>query len=438
MSTISKDFAIETRKTVLKDDIVELLKNAVNQCVDCELKKENYSNFNFETLLQDVVTQTIKSVFGEAIDAQIASQIIQYISGKNVVFSLGLDEYGIYGSDIYNIIESVYNFTTNLASLQTQCNELKILSDEDYYSSVKKIGDDFLSLAESLASSIPLMGYYIENMITIVSNAYDRQYSYIINDYKYNCTQMAIMALKYDVEAAEIFLLTQDNLIFNNQELILFGLNGKSNTFMDIKSILRMLNFDNTDDIFNYLDSQYNLINTPDEIREFCVKALQKRGYNFDGMSINQIREMLKNDFKNDNIGENTISGSSIISNFNTALASGYSYIPDTSEPIGNDAMGSFGGASGGSGGVKKSADEADKSITTAENIVYDPLVIDLGKSGFELTGIEDGVHFDMDLNGFAEKTGWITGDDAFLALDLNGDGKINNSGELFGDRTLL
>lgn len=43
-----------------------------------------------------------------------------------------------------------------------------------------------------------------------------------------------------------------------------------------------------------------------------------------------------------------------------------------------------------------------------------------------------------MDLNGFAEKTGWITGDDAFLALDLNGDGKINNSGELFGDRTLL
>ena len=90
------------------------------------------------------------------------------------------------------------------------------------------------------------------------------------------------------------------------------------------------------------------------------------------------------------------------------------------------------------SGDIKGSANNADKSITTAENIVYDPLVIDLGKSGFELTGIEDGVHFDMDLNGFAEKTGWITGDDAFLALDLNGDGNINNSGELFGDRTLL
>ena len=68
----------------------------------------------------------------------------------------------------------------------------------------------------------------------------------------------------------------------------------------------------------------------------------------------------------------------------------------------------------------------------------YDPLVIDLGKNGFELTKTRDGVHFDMDVNGFAEKTAWVKGSDGFLAFDLNGDGIINNSGELFGDRTLL
>ena len=72
------------------------------------------------------------------------------------------------------------------------------------------------------------------------------------------------------------------------------------------------------------------------------------------------------------------------------------------------------------------------------KTLLYDPLVIDMGKTGFELTDIKNGVHFDMDSNGYAEKTGWITGDDAFLALDRNGDGVINNSGELFGDRTLL
>ena len=61
-----------------------------------------------------------------------------------------------------------------------------------------------------------------------------------------------------------------------------------------------------------------------------------------------------------------------------------------------------------------------------------------MGKTDFELTSIENGVNFDMDVNGFAEKTGWITGDDVFLALDRNEDGIINNGGELFGDRTLL
>ena len=33
-----------------------------------------------------------------------------------------------------------------------------------------------------------------------------------------------------------------------------------------------------------------------------------------------------------------------------------------------------------------------------------DPLIIDLGKKGIELTNVENGVHFDIDKNGFAEK----------------------------------
>lgn len=87
---------------------------------------------------------------------------------------------------------------------------------------------------------------------------------------------------------------------------------------------------------------------------------------------------------------------------------------------------------------IYSAASSASSSSNSASKAVYDPLVIDLGKTGFELTNIENGVHFDMNRNGLAEKTGWITGDDAFLALDRNGDGKINDSGELFGDRTTL
>ena len=67
-----------------------------------------------------------------------------------------------------------------------------------------------------------------------------------------------------------------------------------------------------------------------------------------------------------------------------------------------------------------------------------DPLVIDLGGLGIELTTIENGVHFDLDKNGFAEKTAWIGSEDGFLVLDRNGDGEINDGGELFGDQVQL
>ncbi len=61
-----------------------------------------------------------------------------------------------------------------------------------------------------------------------------------------------------------------------------------------------------------------------------------------------------------------------------------------------------------------------------------DPLVIDLGKKGIELTNVDGGVHFDLDKNGFAEKTAWIGTEDGFLALDRNGNGIIDDGGELF------
>ena len=40
--------------------------------------------------------------------------------------------------------------------------------------------------------------------------------------------------------------------------------------------------------------------------------------------------------------------------------------------------------------------------------------------------------------NGFAERTGWIDEHDGFLVRDINGDGRINNGSELFGNHTLL
>ncbi len=73
----------------------------------------------------------------------------------------------------------------------------------------------------------------------------------------------------------------------------------------------------------------------------------------------------------------------------------------------------------------------------TARTTRYDPLILDLDGDGFNVETKENGANFDLDKNGFAEKINW-TKKDGFLCLDLNGNGAIDDGGELFGDQTLL
>lgn len=80
-----------------------------------------------------------------------------------------------------------------------------------------------------------------------------------------------------------------------------------------------------------------------------------------------------------------------------------------------------------------------DANYADASTVVrYDPLVIDLDGDGFELLSVKDGVYFDEDARGLVEKTEWVAADDALLAIDLNGDGIINDGSELFGTSTAL
>lgn len=65
------------------------------------------------------------------------------------------------------------------------------------------------------------------------------------------------------------------------------------------------------------------------------------------------------------------------------------------------------------------------------------PIVIDLNNDGINTLSLDYTRNFDLDNNGFAEATGWIQKDDALLAYDRNGNGKIDNGGELFGNYTL-
>lgn len=65
------------------------------------------------------------------------------------------------------------------------------------------------------------------------------------------------------------------------------------------------------------------------------------------------------------------------------------------------------------------------------------PMVIDLDGEGIETIDINKSqIYFDVDNDGFREQTGWISKNEAILAIDKNENGKIDNQSEMFGSTT--
>ena len=71
---------------------------------------------------------------------------------------------------------------------------------------------------------------------------------------------------------------------------------------------------------------------------------------------------------------------------------------------------------------------------------IHDPLALDLDGDGIETLAAAGfaGALFDHRNQGIRTATGWISADDGLLVRDLNGNGIIDNGGELFSDNTRL
>jgi hypothetical protein len=85
--------------------------------------------------------------------------------------------------------------------------------------------------------------------------------------------------------------------------------------------------------------------------------------------------------------------------------------------------------------------DEQDDGCPTSNpNCNNSPLILDLGTDNYRLTSLAAGVRFDLRNEGYAAQTAWTRTDTeiAFLALDRNGNGRIDDGSELFGTATPL
>jgi hypothetical protein len=99
-------------------------------------------------------------------------------------------------------------------------------------------------------------------------------------------------------------------------------------------------------------------------------------------------------------------------------------------------AAGNYSGTGGGGVGFIDCPDGFRPNLDGGCN--PSPIIIDVDGSGFQLTDADQGVLFDMFNNESPVRVAWtVSGStNAFLALDGNGNGQIDNSAELFGNLT--
>ncbi|MFH1116139.1 MAG: hypothetical protein V1792_19685 [Pseudomonadota bacterium] len=79
-----------------------------------------------------------------------------------------------------------------------------------------------------------------------------------------------------------------------------------------------------------------------------------------------------------------------------------------------------------------------DEPEPTPAGQPHDPLMLDFGGDGIGTLGTDAGIYFDHDGDGFKELTGWVDAGDGILMLDVNGNGRLDDGSELFGDTMSL
>jgi Ca2+-binding RTX toxin-like protein len=78
------------------------------------------------------------------------------------------------------------------------------------------------------------------------------------------------------------------------------------------------------------------------------------------------------------------------------------------------------------------------REINGVQSFGTDPLILDLDNNGIETSTVDHGIHFDVNVSGFAGRTAWVRGNDGILGVDYNGNRVIDDGSELIGAQQAL
>ncbi|MDR1001550.1 MAG: hypothetical protein LBL96_12280 [Clostridiales bacterium] len=78
------------------------------------------------------------------------------------------------------------------------------------------------------------------------------------------------------------------------------------------------------------------------------------------------------------------------------------------------------------------------RSYYVTSTNISSPIILDLNGDGVKATSVTEGQVFDHLGEGITVESSWVSPYDALLFRDLNGNGIIDNGGELFGNNTVL
>ena len=418
---------LSDEETYTVDGFCEILKNNIVSWGDISIR------FTLESLNNTVNYGKLSKFITDSHDTAALNEALDKLASSNKDYSKWIKNYdSLYkgANDLVALVDEAINISDTIKKLTYMSED-----NDERRNAIAQISESIFSMGSTLTGNIPgILGDVISEQFSLASEIISSGAS-IINKH---IDQIKSVEKEIDeIINGKTSDFDFDSLDAAKDELDISAKVDDLSEFVsyseDIRELYKAFDVDKANEVNNIIISLNNKINELQNYHE-AYEELAK--------AINDCYEPEILGFIGDNVDEDKLADYA-----NAFFKRFGKYIDGTEEFNGSDfedELADFKNhhEKGESGEIefmdaeavaKQNIAEAEKSANNAERAKVDPLILDINGDGFNIETKKYGAHFDLNCNGFAERINW-TRQDAILALDKNGNGKIDDGSEVFGD----